>query len=83
VPLNRRRTVWTPRIVFASALAFVLVATQGDAAGSGGTPVSIGGPSGVSGHGIAAAVAGDNAIVVTNWNTAGTTFARYVNVVRR
>ena len=57
-------------------------AVQGDGAGSGGAAVSIGRPPGISGYGIAAAVVGGDVVVVSNWNTAGTTFARYVNVVR-
>ena len=57
-------------------------AVKANAGGRGGVPVSIGAPPGASGYGIAAAVAGDNVVVVTNWNTGGTAFARYVNVVR-
>ncbi len=57
-------------------------AVTGDAAGRGGEPVSMGAPAGVGGFGVAAAVAGDKVVVVTNWNTSTTSLARYVNVVK-
>jgi VWD domain-containing protein len=55
---------------------------RGDAAGRGGSPVSIGRPEGVGGFAIAAAVSGTNIALVSNWNISGTAYGRYLNVVR-
>lgn len=57
-------------------------AVRGDAAGRGGKPVSLGRPAGIGGYAIAAVAAGANVVLVANWNSRGTQFGRYVNVVR-